>query len=90
MNMTNIDDKFVQETIYSLYCVHNYTNEQDTHLVSICHSTNALMRYIQILRPTYTYVYIPVLDMPNLFIQPTRGRKFKSLSHVQILRSQTT
>ena len=38
LNKNNIDDKFVQETIYSLYYLYNYTNEQDTNLVSTDHA----------------------------------------------------
>ena len=52
MNRDNIDDKFIQKTIYNLYYLQNYTDEQDTHLVSIDHSTKDLLHSIQILRPT--------------------------------------
>ena len=34
-----IDDKFVQEHIHNSYDLHNYTEDQDTRLVSINHST---------------------------------------------------
>ena len=43
LNKTNIGDEFVQESIHDLYYLHNYTNEQDTHLVLIDHSTNDLL-----------------------------------------------
>ena len=42
-NKNKIDEKFVQETIHNLYYPHNYSNVQDTHLVSIDHSTNDLL-----------------------------------------------
>ena len=76
MNENSIDDKFVQETIHNLYYLHNYINEQDTHLVLIDHSTNDILHYIQIVRHTYIlhiYIYIysiyqPVLNMSNPFL----------------------
>ena len=43
LNKNNFDDKFVQETIYNLYYLHDYTNEQDTHHVSIDRSTYDLL-----------------------------------------------
>ena len=43
LNKNNIEDKFVQEIICNLNYLHNYTNEQDIHLVSIDHSANDLL-----------------------------------------------
>ena len=96
------------EIIYIIYNLHNSTNEQDTHLISIDHSSNDLLYWTQILHPTYIYtssrcaksicsitfqsnsqqrnkichmrklldrqllhkyIYITVLDMPNLLVR---------------------